>query len=107
MPNTRYRRGSLNAADMAVYSLQISQDNSQEVSQLKKNLIRAIQQDVTPRQRQLLLLYYGQGMNTREIGELLGLHPSSVSRTIQRGEQRLQRCLRYGADRFLRTQKKS
>ena len=107
MPNTRYRRGSLNAADMAVYSLQISQDNSQEVSQLKKNLIRAIQQDVTPRQRQLLLLYYGQGMNTREIGALLGLHPSSVSRTIQRGEQRLQRCLRYGADRFLRTQKKS
>ena len=92
---------------MAVYSQQISQDNSQEVSQLKKNLIRAIQQDVTPRQRQLLLLYYGQGMNTREIGELLGLHPSSVSRTIQRGEQRLQRCLRYGADRFLRPVEKS
>lgn len=92
---------------MAVYSQQIAQDNSQELSQLKKNLIRAIQQDVTPRQRQLLLLYYGQGMNTREIGELLGLHPSSVSRTIQRGEQRLQRCLRYGADRFLRPPEKS
>ena len=107
MPNTRYRRGSLNAADMALYSQQISQDNSQEVSYLKKNLIRAIQQDVTPRQRQLLLLYYGQGMNTREIGELLGLHPSSVSRTIQRGEQRLQRCLRYGAGRFLHTGEKS
>lgn len=103
MPNTRYRRGTRNAADMAAYSQQISPDNTREVSQLKKNLIRAIQQDVTPRQRQLLLLYYGQGMNTREIGDLLGLHPSSVSRTIQRGEQRLQRCLRYGAERYLRT----
>ena len=103
MSNTRYRRGSLNAADMAVYSQQISQDNSHEISLLKKNLIRAIQEDVTARQRQLLLMYYGQGMNTREIGELLGLHPSSVSRTIQRGEQRLHRCLRYGAERYLRT----
>ena len=90
------------AADMAVYSRQMSADNSQEISRLKRNLIRALQEDVTPKQRQALLLYYAEGLNMREIGERLGIDKSTVSRTIKRGERRLQRCLRYGAEAYLR-----
>lgn len=85
MPNTRYRRGKLYAADMALYSMQMASDNSKEISRLKRNLIRALQEDVTERQRQTLLMYYAQGYNMREIGE-----------------RRLQRCLRYGAEAYLR-----
>ncbi len=48
MSNTRYRRGKVYAADMAVYSRQMSADNSQEISRLQRNLIRALQEDVTP-----------------------------------------------------------
>ena len=102
MPNTRYRRGKVYAADMAMYSLQMSSDNSREISRLKRNLIRCLQEDVTPRQRQALLMYYAQGMNMREIGEQLGVDKSTVSRTIKRGERRLQLCLRYGAEAYLR-----
>lgn len=102
MPNTRYRRGKAYAADMAVYSRQMAADNSQEVSRLKRNLIRALREDVTPKQRQVLLMYYGQGLNMREIGERLGVDKSTVSRTIKRGERRLQRCLRYGAEAYLK-----
>ena len=100
---TRYKRGEENASTMAVYARAISEQNtnSADVSRLKKNLIRAIQEDVTPRQRQVLLLYYAQGLNTREIGEMLGLHPTTISRTIQRGEKRLKRVLRYGAASLL------
>ena len=58
MPNTRYRRGKVYAADMAVYTRQMAADNSQEVSRLKRNLIRALKEDVTAKQRQVLLLYY-------------------------------------------------
>lgn len=47
MPNTRYRRGKVYAADMAVYTRQMAADNSQEVSRLKRNLIRALKEDVT------------------------------------------------------------
>ena len=89
------------AADMAVYARQMSADNSQEISRLKRNLIRALREDVTPRQRQTLLLYYSDGLNMREIGERLGVDKSTVSRTIKRGERRLQRCLRYGAKGLL------
>ena len=103
MPSTRYRRGGPYAADMAVYARQMSADNSGEISRLKRNLIRALREDVTPKQRQVLLLYYAEGLNMREIGERLGVDKSTVSRTIRRGELRLQRCLRYGAETYLKS----
>ena len=102
MPNTRYRRGKVYAADRAVYTRQMATDNSREISRLKRNLIRALKEDVTPRQRQAMLLYYAEGLNMREIGERLGVDKSTISRTIKRGERRLQRCLRYGAEAYLR-----
>ena len=88
---------------MAVYNRQMAPDNDQELSLLKRNLIRALKEDITPRQRETMLLYYGQGLNMREIGLKLGVDKSTVSRTIKRGEKRLQRCLRYGAEAYLRS----
>ena len=101
MSDTRYRRGRGFAADMAVYNRQMAPDNDQELSLLKRNLIRALKEDITPRQRETMLLYYGQGLNMREIGLKLGVDKSTVARTIKRGEARLRRCLRYGAEAFL------
>ena len=101
MSYSRYRRGKLYAADMAVYTRQMAADNSAELSRLKRNLIRALQEDVTQRQRQALLLYYAEQLNPRQIGEKLGVDKSTVARTIKRGEARLRRCLRYGAEAFL------
>ena len=103
MPNTRYRKGKLYAADMAMYSRQMAADNSREGSRLKRNLIRCLREDVTEKQRQMILMYYAEGKNMREIGEQIGIDKSSVSRTIKRGERRLQRCLRYGAEAYLRS----
>lgn len=90
---------------MAVYAREMAPDNSEQLGRLKRNLVLALQEDVTPRQRQLLLLYYRDGLNMREIGEKLHIDKSTVSRTIKRGEARLRRCLRYGADRYLRSRR--
>lgn len=103
MPNTRYSRGLEYAASMALYSRATAEDNSAQITQVKRNLNRALREDVTPRQRQTLLLYYGEGLNMREIGDRLGIDKSTVSRTIKRGEARLRRCLRYGAESLLRS----
>ncbi len=107
MNGTRYRRGRAYAADMAVYSRAMSEQNtnSADITRLKKNLIRALKSDVTPRQREMLELYYGRGLNMRQIGELLGVDKSTVSRTVKRGELRLKRCLRYGAGILLEEEK--
>lgn len=103
MSGTRYRRGGLYAADMARYTRMISEENTnaEELNRSKAALWRALHEDVTEKQRQYLLLYYGKGLNMNEIGCQLGVDKSTVSRTIKRGEARLRRCLRYGAKRFL------
>lgn len=103
MAGTRYRRGGLYAADMAHYARMLSEENNnaEEMSRLKLALWRALHEDVTDKQREYMLLYYGEGLNMVEIGQRVGVDKSTVSRTIRRGEQTLRRCLRYGAKRLL------
>ena len=101
MPDTRYRKGGAYAADMAVYARAMASDNSAQMSRVKRNLLRALREDVTPRQREMLLLYYGEQLNMRQIGTRLGVDKSTVSRSLKRGERRLRRCVRYGAEAFL------
>ena len=72
-----------------------------ELGRVKVALWRALHEDVTEKQRRYMLLYYAEGLNMNEIGEREGVDKSTVSRTIRRGEERLRRCLRYGAKRFL------
>lgn len=101
MTNTRYRRDPRAVAALAVYAREMASDNGRQLDRLRENLSKALQQDVTDRQRQYLMLYYGQGLNMRQIGERMGVNKSTVSRTIKRGELRLRRCLRYGAGELL------
>lgn len=102
MANTRYKRGSGYAADMAVYAREMAEDNSQQLGRLKENLARALRQDITDRQRLYLQLYYDQGLTMPQIASRLGVNKSTVSRTIHRGEDRLRRCLRYSDHSLLK-----
>ena len=106
MGGTRYRyRRDEDAAALSVYVRALSEEtsNRSELSRLKQNLLRALEEDVTERQREMLMLYYVRELNMRQVARQLGVCPSTVSRTIRRGEERLRRCLRYGAERYLRS----
>ena len=89
--------------DLAVYTNLMADDNRDQINRLKRNLTHALRQDVTQRQREYMILYYGQGMSMEAIAQQCGVDKSTVSRTIKRGERRLQRCLRYGAEAYLRS----
>ena len=52
MSGTRYRRGKDFAADMAVYTQAMSEDNAEQMGRLRRNVMLALQEDVTPRQRE-------------------------------------------------------
>ena len=41
-------------------------------------------------------MYYLEQMRMQDIADELGLHISSVSRTIKRGREKLKKSLRYG-----------
>jgi len=87
---------------MAFYMRQVQQEgNGEEHGRLIRNLTRCIREDVSARQRVMLLLYYEKGMSQPEIARTLGINKSTVCRTIKRGERRLHQCLRYGAQRYL------
>ena len=81
--------------DMTVWLRENANDNSEVLQRLQQSLRRARQQELTPRQQEMLSLYYDRGMTMPQIARQLGLHVSTVSRTIQRAKRRLYRCLRY------------
>ena len=87
--------------DLAVYTELMAQDNKDQINRLKRNLTRALRQDVTERQREYMILYYGRNMSMEAIAQQCGVNKSTVSRTLKRGRQRLYRCLRYGAANLL------
>ena len=100
MGRTRYdgpfdTRASEWIGDLTVWTRQNAGDNSERLERLRRNLRRAREQELTPRQRQMLELYYDQGMSIPRIAGELGLNRSSVSRTLRRARDRLYRCLRY------------
>ena len=81
---------------MAAWMRDNAEDNSEQLTRLQRNLRSARKQELTPRQNQMLELYFDRRMNMVEIAKELGVNPSTVSRTLRRAKTRLYRCLRYG-----------
>lgn len=80
---------------LMVWQRENAGDNSLQMERIRRNLHRALEAELTPRQRQMVALYYDQGLTMAEIGKLLEVQPSTVCRTLQRAMRRLQNSLRY------------
>ena len=52
-------------------------DNHNRMIQVKQVLLQAIKEELTPRQRQMLLLYYFERKKTPQIAAELGVHTVS------------------------------
>ena len=96
MRDTRFEnRSSEWIGDMTVWLRANAEDNSEQMARLRRNLRRAREQELTKRQREMVALYYDQGMTMPQIAERLGVSRSTVSRTLRRARDRLYRFLRY------------
>jgi RNA polymerase sigma factor (sigma-70 family) len=82
--------------DLAAWQRANAPDNEEELERLTRNLRLAREEMLTPRQRQLLHMYYEEGKNVTAIARELGIQKSSVSRTLARAKHQLYLCLRYG-----------
>ena len=60
-----------------------------------RRIRKVIARELTENQRQILMAYYFAGLTMPQIAMDRGVHKSTVSRTLRRAEERLQRCLRY------------
>jgi len=96
MINTPYSiRNNELYGDMAAWMQANAEDNESDLLRLKRNLRTAREQELTARQRQVLQMRYERKMSVSQIAEELGLHKSTVSRTLTRARQRLFKCLQY------------
>ena len=81
--------------DMTVWLQENAPDNSAQRERLMRNLRKAMRDELTPRQRQLMEMYYFQKINIPAIAKELGIDVSTASRTLKRGRNRIRRCLEY------------
>lgn len=56
---------------------------------------RVIARELSPRQREIVEGIFYQRLSQAELARRLGVHRSTVSRTLHRAEERLRRCLEY------------
>ena len=96
MRNTRFEnRSSEWIGDMTVWLRANAGDNGEQMDRLRRNLRQVRERELTDRQREMVALYYDQGMTMPQIAERLGVSRSTVSRTLRRARDRLYRFLRY------------
>ena len=62
---------------------------------LRRNLAKVRARELTPRQSEMIHLYYDLGLSMGAIAKELGVDKSTVSRTLSRGRKRLKRYLQY------------
>lgn len=69
--------------------------NDESRSRLTRTLRKAVDGELTPRQRECVLLYYGGGRNEKEVASELGISVPAVSRHLRKARERLRRILNY------------
>ena len=89
------RRDNEFLGDLAVWERENSEDNSEQLARLRRNMRRVREKELTPRQQEMLHLYYDLGLSIPQIAREKGVHKSSVSRTLARARERLKRYLQY------------
>lgn len=85
----------IDIASLCLWRQEESGDNRERIRRLLSNLPLAVQQELTPRQREILRLHFTGGMSVTAIAEKLGLNKSTVSRSLARSMERLYKSLRY------------
>ncbi len=62
---------------------------------------QVISDELTDRQAEMVRLYYMEQLNMTQIAQLLGLSPSTVSRTLNRGRGRIRKFFKYNGRGFM------
>lgn len=72
-----------------------AESNDELRQRLLAHLPRAMEQELTRRQQQIVYLHFYEKKSVSQIARELHVHPSTVSRSLQRSARRLQQVLRY------------
>lgn len=93
------RRVSMDALEFDKKISELSADdagtNTELIEKVKCTMAKVIKNELTPRQREIIVLYYYKGLGVSEIADKLRLAPSTVSRTIKGARDKIYKFLKY------------
>ena len=70
-------------------------DSSEYIRKLKRILLNVINNELTARQKEIIMLYYFKDMDIVRIGELMGITPQAVSAAMKRARLRIYQYMKY------------
>ena len=93
--SNRYR--TPRSAELTAWLAETAGNNSEQLLLMRRKLRTACRQELTPRQREVVELYFFSGKKTTltRVANQLGVDRSTVSRTLKRAMRRLRNHLRY------------
>ena len=71
-------------------------DNSKQLEVMRQALLRAVDSELTDRQKLMVNEFYFNGHSVTEIAKKYNLSKSTVSRHLSRSRERLKGALKYG-----------
>lgn len=81
---------------LPVTNLFETESNSRQLNMMKKALTKAIESELTERQRIMVTEFYFNGLKVTEIAKKYKISKSTVSRHLSRSRERLKSTLKYG-----------
>jgi len=69
-------------------------DDDEKSTELKRILLNIIKNELTPRQKQIIMLYYFKKIDSVTIAKQLGITPQAVSAVMARARMKIYRFLR-------------
>ena len=91
MRHSKVSLSEKNTNKIPYYDFDYCENNSDDIARMKKILGKAINSELTERQRICLSEFYLGGKTMREIAAQLNLNPSTVTRHIKSAERNLKR----------------
>lgn len=82
-------------ADKGIRAILDADEGEDNALRLRRTLLKVINNELTPRQKQIIMLYYFKKKDTVRISEELGITPQAVSAAMSRARLRLYRILQY------------
>lgn len=99
MSKPTYRRGKLYAKRAEMLLLALAQSKLRDkLSEEDQAIVQMLGRTLTPRQLQCLSGYYCRRLGLYDMAQELGIRPSTVSRHIMVGHNKLDQAARYAAE---------
>ena len=76
--------------------LQMPEGKKERKKELLRAVSSAVQNELTERQKECIVLFYGQNFSVQETAKILSICPSTVSRHLKKARNRIKRVLQYG-----------